>query len=234
MSVVEMLTAMFGFIDVEKIKVGADDRSRVFVSKGHCAAATYTVMSFYGLLDDKLLNEYHQEGSLLTGHVNHGVPRVEHSTGALGHGINVATGCALALKSRGFHDASVLALVGDGEIQEGSVWEAMMLAVHHRLSNLITLVDNNRISSITHTHDVIDLRPLANRFLGFGLRVAEVDGHDLSAITDALKELRGGDLPGVIICNTVKGRGVPFAEEQAIWHYRTLNDQLLQDALQNL
>ena len=234
MSVVEMLTAMFGFVDVEKIKRQAPDRSRIIISKGHCACATYTTMAFYGLLDFELLDCYHSEGSLLTGHVNHAVPRVEHSTGALGHGINVAAGCALALRSRGYHDSSVLALVGDGEIQEGSVWEAMMLIAHHRLTNLVTLVDNNRVSSITNTEKVLDLRPLGNRFAGFGFRVAEVDGHDVQAISQALHDLRHGDVPGVIICNTIKGKGVPFAEWQPIWHYRTLNDQLLREALDGL
>ena len=143
----------------------------------------------------------------------------------------MAVGCALGLRSRGHADRLVLALCGDGEIQEGSIWEALMLATHLKLNNLITLVDNNRISSITNTEKVIDMRPLTARFEGFGLGVREVDGHDVAAISTAIEDLREGDRPGAIVCNTVKGRDVPFAEWQPIWHYRSLNDDLYAQAL---
>lgn len=234
MSTIEMLTAMYAAVDVEKIRRQDPDRSRIIVSKGHCAAATYATMHHYGLIPRDLLMTYHQEGSMLAGLVCHKTPYVEHSTGSLGHGLSVAAGCALALRNRGVDDASVLALVGDGEIHEGSIWEALMLAAHHRLSNFITLVDNNRISMITHTHKVLDLRPLCQRFAGFGLRALEVDGHDAVAVLQAIRECRTGDVPGVIICNTVKGKGVPVAEDQPIWHYRTLNDQTYQEILRHL
>jgi transketolase len=230
MSVVEMLIAMFGSTQVEKIRDRTPDRSRVIVSKGHCAAATYATMAHFGIIPIALLESYHTDHSLLAGHVSHAVRGVEHSTGALGHGINVAVGCAIGLRSRNVRDALALALVGDGEIQEGSVWEALMLASHLKLNNFVTLLDNNRISSITDTDKVLDQRPLAQRFAGFGLGVREVDGHDVTAILVAIRELTGGDRPGVIICNTVKGKGVPFAEHQPIWHYRSLNDQLYAEA----
>ena len=230
MSVVEMLIAMFGSTQVEKIRDRAPDRSRVIVSKGHCAAATYATMAHFGIIPMALLDTYHTDHSLLAGHVSHAVRGVEHSTGALGHGINVAVGCAIGLRSRNVADALALALVGDGEIQEGSVWEALMLASHLKLNNFVALLDNNRISSITDTDKVLDQRPLAQRFAGFGLGVREVDGHDVTAILSAIRELRAGDRPGVIICNTVKGKGVPFAENQPIWHYRSLDDKLYAEA----
>ncbi len=231
MSVIEMMIAMYGAVDCELIRGGAADRSRVLISKGHCAAATYATLAHYGILPYAELERYHLDGSLLAGHVSHAVEGVEHSTGALGHGLSVAVGCAIGLRSRGHPDRLVLALVGDGEIQEGSIWEALMLSVHLKLDNLITLVDNNRISSITNTEKVIDMRPLVARFEGFGCGVREVDGHDVAAISGAISELRGQGRPGVIICNTVKGRDVPFAEWQPIWHYRSLNDDLYAQAL---
>lgn len=234
MSAVEMLIAMFAHVDCEKIKNRDPDRSRIIVSKGHCAAATYATMAHFGILPMKLLDTYHKDSSLLAGHVSHAVAGVEHSTGALGHGVNVAVGCALGLRSRGFTDQLALTLVGDGEIQEGSIWEALMFAAHQKLDNFIMLVDNNRISSITNTEKIIDMRPLADRFAGFGLNVRDVDGHSVSAISEAISELRGGGRPGVIVCNTVKGKDVPFAEWEPIWHYRSLNDELYREAVQHL
>lgn len=230
MSVVEMLIAMYGSTHVEKIRDRAPDRSRVIVSKGHCAAATYATMAHFGIVPMALLDTYHTDDSLLAGHVSHAVRGVEHSTGALGHGINVAVGCAIGLRARKVEAALALALVGDGEIQEGSVWEALMLASHLKLNNFVALVDNNRISSITDTAKVLDMQPLAQRFAGFGLSVRQVDGHDVPAILSAIRELTAGDRPGVVICNTIKGKGVPFAENQPIWHYRSLNDELYAEA----
>lgn len=234
MSVVEMLIAMYGSVDISKIRRHAPDRSRIIVSKGHCAAATYAVMMHYGIIPPERVREYHSEGSMLAGHVSHGVSGVEHSTGALGHGLAVGAGCGLALRAQGHADASVLVLVGDGELQEGSIWESLMFIRHHQLTNVVLLVDNNAISSITHTHDVIDMRPLAARFQGFGFVVAETDGHDVGAITAAIDQMRRSSVPGVVICNTVKGRGIAFAEHQPIWHYRTLSDEMYREALAGL
>ena len=234
MSIVEMLVAAYGSCDIDKIRSHAPDRGRVFVSKGHSAAAVYSVMHHYGLIDDDTVRTYHKDGSLLAGHVSHGAPYVEHSTGALGHGISVATGCALGLKSKGYENAKVFALLGDGELQEGSVWEAVMFANHNRLSNLILMIDNNKISSITNTADVIDLNPLARRFAAFGLTVQEVDGHDVEALLTAIATSHRDERPSVLICNTVKGKGVIFAEHEPIWHYRSLNDDTYRQAVEHL
>jgi len=234
MSAVEALVAMYGFVDIDKVRAKAPDRSRIIVSKGHSAAAVYATMMHYGLMPPEALETYHNDTSMLTGHVNHCVPCVEHSTGGLGHGLAVAAGCAISLRNHGHSDSSVLVLTGDGEIQEGSVWEALLLVRHHRLTNLITLVDNNGIGGVTHSADVINMKPLAQRFAGFGFRVADVDGHDVKAIAQALAELRRGQDPGVIICNTVKGKGVPSAEDQPIWHYRPLNEAVYKEAIAHL
>lgn len=230
MSVVEMLIAMYGAVDVGKIKNRASDRSRILVSKGHCAAAVYATMHHYGLLSPELIDTYFMDGSVLAGHVSHAVPGVEHSTGALGHGINVAVGCAIGLRNIGAGESLSLALMGDGELQEGSVWEAVMLAAHLKLDNFIGLVDNNRISSITNTHEVIDLRPLDRRFSAFGFAVETVNGHSVSEISQAIKALVGRGRPGMIICETIKGKDVSFAENEAIWHYKSMTDQQFEEA----
>jgi len=234
MSAIEILVAMYGSADCGKIRDHAPDRSRILISKGHCAAATYATMAHFGILPMSLLDTYHLEGSLLTGHVNHNVDGVEHSTGGLGHGINVAVGCALGLRSRGYPERSVFAMLGDGELQEGSIWEAMMFVSHINLCNLITLVDNNGISSITDTEKVIDMRPLTARFEGFGLSTYVVDGHDTNAIMQAINSIKQGNNPGAIICNTVKGRDVPFAESQPIWHYKSMTDDEYCEAISHL
>ena len=231
MSMVEILIAAYGFCDIDGILNDRPDRDRVFIGKGHGAACTYAVMHHYGLLDEATINTYHQNGSALAGHVSHAVPHVEHSTGALGHGLPVAVGCAIGLRSRGMNNATVFCTLGDGEIQEGSIWEALMLASHMKLTNLIPILDNNRISSITTTSDVINMEPIADRFGGFGFKVHKVDGHNVAALSDAIESIRRGDRPGMIIANTVKGKGVPFAENQPVWHYRTLNEALYTEAM---
>lgn len=234
MSVIEMLIAIYSSLDLDKIRTKATDRSRVLISKGHCAAATYAVMAHFGLMDFAKVHTYHQDDSDLAGHVSHAVEFVEHSTGALGHGLSVACGCAAGLRARGFTNSYVFALVGDGEIQEGSIWEALMFAKHHNLYHLITMVDSNKISSITRTADVIDMTPLRNRFEGFGFRVYEVNGHDTSAIIETIEKIKAGTEISVIICDTIKGYGVPFAENEPIWHYRSLSEKDYQTALQYL
>lgn len=234
MSMVEIMVAIFASIDCTKIRDRGADRSRVIVSKGHGACCTYSTMHHYGLIPEDDLRTYHQDGSRLAGHVSHAVGPIEHSTGALGHGLSVAVGCALGLRTRGYHDARVFVVLGDGEIQEGSIWEALMLARHCGLTNLVPIIDNNRISSITRTDQVINMHPLAERFAGFGFKVHDIDGHDVHALIEAFADLRDADRPGVVIANTVKGKGVAFAEDQPIWHYRTLNETTYREALAGL
>jgi len=234
MSAVEILIAMFASVDCTKIISQADDRSRILISKGHCASATYATMAHFGIIPFAMLETYHQNDSILAGHVSHEVVGVEHSTGALGHGLNVAVGCALGFKSRNISYAKALVVCGDGEIQEGSIWEGLMFAVHKKLNNLCVLIDNNRISSITNTEKVIDLRPLRARFEGFGLNTYEVDGHNIEAIKNCIKDSEKFEVPSVIICDTVKGKDVPFAEWEAVWHYRSLNEELFIQAMMHL
>lgn len=234
MSIIEVLTAVYESIDVERIKSRDPARDRVIVSKGHGAAAAYAVLAQFGILEKSLADAYHSDGTLLSGHVSHMVPGVEHSTGALGHGLPVSVGIAVGLRTRGFSGSRVFVVLGDGELQEGSNWEALMLARHLSLSNLVVMLDNNRISSITRTSDVISMEPIAERFAGFGFCVYEVDGHDVDAIKTAIADIAQAGRPSVIVCNTVKGYGVPFAENDPIWHYRTLDDTTYRTAVEHL
>lgn len=233
MSVVEMLVAMYSVADISKILDRSESRDRIIVSKGHAAAGTYSVMHEFGLMSEETLVTYHKLNSKLQGHVSHGVSNVEHSTGALGHGLSVGVGHAIFLKSKGV-ESRVMVLCGDGEIQEGSIWEALMLAVTKNLNQLVVLVDVNGISSIKNTEEVINTGNLRDRFRGFGLRVKELDGHDVDAVREAILTSGDGENPLVILCKTTKGKGVAFAENQAIWHYRSLNDELLEDAMDGL
>jgi transketolase len=231
LSAVEILIAVYGACDLDRIRAHDPGRDRVFVSKGHAAAATYATLFHLGLLEADAIATYHRDGSRLAGHVSHAVPGVEHSTGALGHGLPVAVGAALGLRSRGFTTASVYCVLGDGEIQEGSVWEALLLARHQHLERLIPIVDNNRISSIRPTREVLDLEPLGARFGGLGFDVLEVDGHDVRAIRAAIDRIHRAGRPSVIIAHTTKGKGVAFAEDQPIWHYRSLDEHTFRDAV---
>lgn len=230
LSCVEMLIAIYQSINLNDILEKKNLRSRVFVSKGHAAAATYAVMNYFKLISDKEINSYHQNDSYLSGHVSHKVANVEHSTGALGHGMPVAVGCAVGLKAKGFKKSRSFAVCGDGELQEGSIWEALMLAGHLKLDNFCLLVDYNKISSITLTNKVSNLEPLKTKFESFSCSCDIVDGHNIERITNSIKNNMFNGKPHVIICNTVKGKGVPFAENEPLWHYKTLDEDLFIEA----
>lgn len=234
MSMIEILVSIFSAVDTNKLANQTMDRPRIFVSKGHAAASVYATLCHFGILSIEELETYHQDSSFLTGHVNHNVIGIEHSTGALGHGMNVATGCALGLQSKGMKDTPVFAILGDGELQEGSIWEALMFCAHHRLTNLITFIDYNKISSITQTNDVVNLEPLRNKFESFGFVVHNIDGHDITSLSQAITNSKKQEKPSVVICNTIKGKGVSFAENQPIWHYRPLSKELYEKAISEL
>lgn len=231
MSVIDILNAVYERVDCARIRQWQPDRDRVFLSKGHAASALYATLWHYGLLATDPRESYCRDGSVLAGHASHAVQGVEHSTGALGHGLPVAVGCALGLRSRALPGSRVYVVLGDGELQEGSNWEALWLARHHRLSNLTVIVDANAISSIRRTDEVIDMEPMTGVFAGMGLGVEEARGADPDAMAAALDRLCALDRPGVLVARTVKGQGVPFAEGEPIWHYRTLDERHFAEAL---
>lgn len=199
-----------------------EGRDRFILSKGHAGAGVYAALAERGFMPVEQLKTHYQNGSKLSGHVSHkGVPGVEFSTGSLGHGLSVGTGMALAAK-RGGRQHRVFVVLSDGECDEGSNWEAIMFAAHHKLDNLVVAVDYNKIQSLASVADTLALEPFADKWRAFGWHVIEADGHDHVALLDALDVQPGSrGQPTVVICHTIKGKGISFMEGQVLWHYRT-------------
>jgi transketolase len=196
-----------------------DSRDRFVLSKGHAGAAVYAALAEMGFFNISVLKTHYADGSALSGHVSHlGVPGVELSTGSLGHGVCVAAGMAMAAKLDG-KAHRVFAIAGDGECDEGSVWEMALFANHFRLSNFTLIVDHNRMQSLDKCENTLELLDLAAKWRVFGWHVIEVDGHDHDEITKALSS-RDACRPTCIIANTVKGKGISFMENTVLWHYR--------------
>ena len=214
------------FTDVLKYKAEEPDwqgRDRFILSKGHAGAAMYAALAECGFFPVEELKTHYQNGSRLSGHVSHLVPGIDFSTGSLGHGLSVAAGRALAAKQdkkpwRSF------ALLGDGECNEGSVWEAAEFANHFRLDNLIAVIDYNHMQSLDFCNNTLEV-DMARRWAGFGWHVIEVNGHDHNALKEAFSQIGdNGGKPTVIIAHTVKGKGVSFMENDVLWHYRFPHD----------
>jgi transketolase len=232
-SSVEILNAVFKSVDIEKIKKGSNDRDRIILSKGHGTAALYSVMNHHELLSDEILDTYFQNNSLLAGHVSHHVPFVEHSTGALGHGLPVGLGISIGLSSKKIL-RRVFVILGDGELQEGSNWEAIMLAGYKKIKNLIIFVDYNKLSQTGKLDNFCSLEPIKEKFESFNFDVIEVDGHNENEIISAIKKLEYSKKPIVVICNTIKGKGVSFMENNVLWHYRSPQGEDFEKAVQEL
>ena len=210
------------------------DRDRLVISKGHAAAIVYATLAEVGFIPVEELDTYSQDGSRLAGHVTMTVPGVELSTGSLGHGLPVAAGMALAAK-RAERSSRAFCILSDGELDEGSNWEAIQFAQQFRLSNLVAIVDYNKIQSFGSVAEVSDLHPLADKFRAFNWGVREIDGHDHRALTEALSGPPPiPDRPIAVIAHTVKGKGVSFMENQLLWHYRNPDDSQLVAALTEL
>lgn len=210
------------------------DRDRFLLSKGHGAAALYAVLAECGFFPVNQLKDYCRDGYPLTGHANSAVPGVELSTGSLGHGLPVGCGLALAAKRDGRHWRTVV-LLSDGELDEGSNWEAILFAGHHRLDNLVAVVDYNKIQSFGTVKEVLDLEPLADKWRAFRWAVREIDGHDHRQITGALAAVPfEPDRPSALIAHTIKGKGVSYMEHLLAWHYKSPDAAQLATALAEL
>ena len=209
------------------------ERDRFVMSKGHAGAAVYAALAERGFLDPEQLSQHYQNGSLFSGHVSHvGIPGVELSTGSLGHGLSVGAGMAWRARQRGA-DWRAFVVLSDGECDEGSTWEAVLFAAHHKLSNLVAVVDYNQLQSLTTTEATLALEPFADKWRAFGWDVVEVGGHDHDALAAALDVPRGAapGKPRCVLAHTTKGKGVSFMEDQVLWHYRPPSDDDLVVAL---
>jgi transketolase len=205
------------------------DRDRMILSKGHGCIALYVLLADKGFFPLDTLDTFCRRDSILGGHPEAGkVPGVEASTGALGHGLSIGLGMALGVRMQK-RDSRVIVVLGDGEIDEGSVWEAAMCAGKHRLSNLTAVIDYNKVQSAGPTREIQDLEPLADKWRAFNFATVEVDGHDVEALCGVFRRLPlAQDRPTAVICHTVKGKGIGFAENDANWHHKSkINKELV-------
>jgi transketolase len=202
-------------------------RDRCILSKGHGCLALYAVLADKGFFPREELARQCKPGALLGGHPDPHIPGVEASTGSLGHGLGLGVGMALAARMRHL-DYRVFVVMGDGELQEGSIWEAALTASKYHLSNLVAIVDYNKLQSYGPVADVLPLEPLADKWRAFGFGVREVDGHDVAALRAAFTALPfQTDKPNILIAHTVKGRGISFAENDPDWHHKaTVDDEM--------
>jgi transketolase len=233
LSIADLLAVLYGSVlRVDPERPDWPDRDRFVQSKGHAAAILYAVLAERGFFPLSTLESYCQDGSILFGHVtNSHLPGVEVSTGSLGHGLPIAAGMALAAK-RERRPARAFALLSDGELDEGSNWEAVLFAAHHRLDNLVAIVDYNKIQSFGTVAEVLDLAPLADKWRAFRWGVREIDGHDHDAIAAAFAAVPFEEgRPSVIVAHTVKGKGVSFMENDLAWHYKAPDGAQLARAL---
>ena len=198
------------------------ERDRCILSKGHGCLALYVVLADKGFFPLTVLDTFCRRDSILGGHPEAGkIPGVEASTGALGHGLSIGIGMALAMRMQQ-RDCRVFVIMGDGEINEGSVWEAALCAGKHRLSNLVGLIDYNKMQSAGPTAEIQDLEPLLDKWRSFGFAATEVDGHDVAALRRVLDDVPlDREKPTAIVCHTVKGKGIPVAEHEPTWHHKS-------------
>ncbi len=234
LSVIDILATLFGAVlTVDPERPRWPERDRFILSKGHCAAALYATLASCGYFPYAALDTFLAPRSRLNGHPDRtGVPGVETSTGALGHGLPVAVGCAVAARLTSSARRTVVVL-GDGELQEGSNWEAAMAAGHHRLAALTAVVDRNRLQQGAPTEQTNRLDPLPDKWRAFGWEVREADGHDHAALLAAFEPSTTGR-PVAVVAHTVKGKGVSFMEDRAEWHHRVPDAGEVQAALAEL
>ncbi|MFE1795037.1 transketolase [Streptomyces sp. NPDC059517] len=228
-----MVTALWGTLRMHPMQADHPQRDRFVLSKGHCAAALYSTLASCGFFPRSRLSEFMAPLSPLNGHpARLKVPGVETNSGPLGHGFPVATGCALGAKLRGETWRTIVVL-GDGEMQEGSNWEAAMTAAHYELANLTAVVDRNRLQQGARTEDTKSLEPLDAKWASFGWEVRVIDGHDHRAIKEAYEPSTTGR-PVAVIANTTKGKGVSFMENRVEWHHKVPTDDQVRLALEEL
>ena len=216
-----LASLFFRMLNIQKDNLDDPNRDRFILSKGHGVGGFYCTLAEAGLIEESLLETYLQFDSALPGHpVRQKIPYIELNTGALGHGLSVGVGLALSAKMSGRH-FRVFVLTGDGELQEGSVWEAAMSAAHFKLDNLIVIVDRNTLQLADRTEKILALEPLADKWKAFGFDVQQTDGNN---VTKFIETVEGLDLhngkPHVVLARTIKGKGISFIEDQASWHHK--------------
>lgn len=235
LSIVDILNALYSdFLKTDPHNQDWEDRDRLLLSKGHACVALYSTLAEYGFFPKEDLINYGKDFSDLMNHVSHKVSGVEFSTGSLGHALPFGVGKAMAAKRLNKKWKTVV-ILSDGELGEGSNWEAFLSASHHKLDNLVAIVDYNKLQSLTTVEDTLNLEPLIDKFKAFGWAVLEVDGHDHNMLVETFKKVPFEmDKPSVFLANTVKGKGVSFMENSVQWHYKSPSDQELALAIKEI
>lgn len=236
MSQADILAVLYsGFMNITPDTMDSPIRDRFIQSKGHCCASYYAALALKGFMNyDELMEQYCHDGSQYFEHVSHKLPGVELSTGSLGHGLPVACGMALGAK-RTQSNNNVYIIIGDGEINEGSNWEAIMFAAHNNLDNLCVILDKNNMQALGDTKDILCLDPMPEKLKAFQWNVIDIDGHDIQQILDAFNNFkRTEDKPTIIIANTIKGKGVSYMEHNLKFHYSAPNEEEYKLAMEEL
>jgi len=233
LSTVDILTMLyFKIMNIDPNNPTLKSRDKFILSKGHGSSALYSTLAERGYFSKNLLDGFYVDGGQLPGHLDKdAVPGVEVSSGSLGHGLSIGIGMAIANKIDKL-DNHVYVMCGDGELNEGSVWEAIMFAPHHNLANLTMIVDYNKLQGYGKTNEVINLEPLNQKLQSFNWDVLEIDGHNYEEIEKALSQQTSK--PKVIIAHTIKGKGVSYMENEFVWHYKSPNNEQLKQAMKEL
>ena len=237
-SVAEIIAVLYtGILHVNPKDPKMPDRDRLILSKGHAGSAVYAALAETGFFPVEMLKNHYANGSILSGHVSHnGIPGVEVSTGSLGHGLSVGAGMALGARMNG-EDWRTWVVLGDGECDEGSVWEAALQAAQYGLDRLCAVVDYNHMQSLFTVEKTLRLEPFEAKWKDFGWNAESVDGHDVHALRAAFERAQanaGSGKPSVVLAHTVKGKGVSFMENNILWHYRTPQGEEYEAALKEL
>lgn len=232
-SMADILAVLYtDVLNISPSTVDSDIRDRFILSKGHCCASLYAVLALKGYFSkQELLNDYGKDGTAYFTHASHYLPGVETSSGSLGHGLPVSCGIALGAQKLKL-PFRVYCLLGDGEMDEGSNWESILFAAQNKLDNLCIIIDYNKIQSLGHTNEIINLEPFVDKFKAFNWNVINIDGHSYSQIRKAFESAeKRKKAPTAIIANTIKGKSVSFMEGDLKWHYKSPNKEQLEQAL---
>lgn len=221
LSIVDILLVIY------KNFVRKKNKNEFILSKGHACLSYYVILNFFGYISDKKLKTFGKNNTELMSHISHKVPGVVFSTGSLGHGLPFSVGKAFINRRK-----KIYCLISDGEINEGSNWEAFMFTSHHKLSNLKIIIDCNKIQSLDYVKNVINLEPLEDKFKSFGFYVSRINGHNYIKLKNTLKIKT--KKPHIIIADTIKGKGVEFMQNSVLWHYKPPNKMQLEEAIKKL
>lgn len=233
LSIVDIVSVLYSSVlQFDAKNSNWDQRDRFILSKGHACTPVYAILAHFGFFSIDELSTYGQDGSNLMNHISHKVNGVEFSTGALGHGLPFGVGKSKAAKILNKAWRTYV-LLSDGELDEGSNWEAFMFSAHHKLNNLTAIIDYNKLQSLDSVEKTLNLEPLIDKFESFGWDVVEVDGHCHETLTIEINKTHEFK-PRLIIANTIKGKGVSFMENKVVWHYKTPSKEELDIALNEL